>query len=83
MLSFALWFTAVMFGLRFIGSLRQNAFFQKAGGIRFWFVIFILVSLQMTTCLRPMLARPAGSWWTPEKKFFLAHFGSCFETKKR
>ena len=81
-LNFVLWFIAVMFAVRYIGKLRQNPLFRRTGGIRFWFVVFMLVSLQMTTCLRPMLTRPEGSWWTGEKKFFLAHFGSCFETKR-
>ena len=39
----------------------------------------ILVTLQMTTCLRPLLAKPEQGWWTGEKKFFLAHLASVFE----
>ncbi|MBI3987687.1 MAG: hypothetical protein HY343_12245 [Lentisphaerae bacterium] len=53
-------------------------------GLSFKSTVFVLVSLQMTTCMRPLLAKPdaARGWWTTEKKFFLVHYGDCFEVRK-
>ena len=50
----------------------------------FWFIVFVMVSLQMTTAMRPLLTTPDKDrgWWTSEKQFFLAHFGSCFDSAK-
>ncbi len=47
-----------------------------------WKNLLPLVTLQMVTCMRPMLTKPEKGWWTAEKKFFLSHFGSAFEQKK-
>jgi hypothetical protein len=30
-----------------------------------------------------MLGKPEKAWWTGGKKFFLSHFGSTFEQKKK
>jgi hypothetical protein len=83
-LTFLLWFIAVCFAIRCIRRSRTNPVFQRIGGIGIWFIIFIIVSLQMTTCMRPLLVKPDADkgWWTAEKKFFLGHFGSCFDDKK-
>ena len=83
-LIFALWIIAVGFAVRYIGKLKEVPLFQRTSGIGAWFVVFALVSLQMTTCLRPLLGKPdpARGWWTSEKKFFLAHYGSTFEDDK-
>jgi hypothetical protein len=74
-----LWIVAVSFAARFITRLKEHALFKKAGGIKIWLFILILVTLQMTTCLRPMLAAPKDGWWTGGKLFFLSHFGSTFD----
>lgn len=73
-----LWCVAVLFATRFIAKLQEHALFKKAGGIKIWLFILILVTLQMATCLRPMLAAPKNGWWTGGKLFFLSHFGSTF-----
>ena len=48
-----------------------------------WLWILILVTLQMTTGMRPMLAKPETGWWTAEKQFFLAHFSAAFKDQVR
>lgn len=77
-LTLVLWLVATLFVARYVGRLRVNPLFRRQGGIRIWFLILVLVTLQMATCMRPMLAKPEKGWWTGEKKFFLAHFGSTF-----
>jgi len=84
MLIFVLWMVSVAFAVRYINKLKEVPLFRRTSGIGAWFVIFALVSLQMTTCLRPLLGKPdpARGWWTSEKKFFLAHYGSTFDDEK-
>ena len=80
-LTVILWFVALCFAARFIGKLETNPLFRFAGGIKLWFVILTLVTLQMATCMRPMLRKPEAGWWTGEKKFFLSHFTSTLKEK--
>lgn len=77
-----IWLIALGFTARYVGKLRAQLLFQRQAGIKIWFLILIVVTLQMTTCMRPMLGKPEKGWFTGEKKFFLAHFGSTFEKKK-
>lgn len=81
-LALMIWLIALSFAARYVGKLKAHPLFQRQGGIKLWFLILIVVTLQMTTCMRPMLGKPEKGWWTGEKKFFLSHFGSAFEQKK-
>ena len=81
-LAVAIWLTALSFVARYVGKLKANALFQRQAGIKLWLVILTLVTLQMATCMRPMLTKPEKGWWTVEKKFFVTHFGDTFEGKK-
>lgn len=66
------WVIAIYFGLRFMcagfGHLAGNA-----GGLRVWIVIFLLVMVQMTTALRPIIGT-SDSLLQKEKKFFVKHW---------
>lgn len=80
-----IWVIAVSFVIRYINKLKAAGLFQRIPGIAAWLLVFIFVSLQMTTSMRPILTPPEQSktWWTAEKQFFLQHFGSCFDTQKQ
>jgi hypothetical protein len=71
-LHFLFWVIATWFGLRFLnaGFTHLSA---KPGGTRIWAMIFLLVMLQMTTALRPLIGK-SDTFWSPEKKFFLNHW---------
>lgn len=74
-----LWVVALALGWRFLKRALQSAGAQ--GGMALWLLLFALVSLQVTTFLRPVLWRPPG---TPlfrfgEKLFFLEHLGQVFD----
>jgi len=71
-LHFLFWVIATWFGLRFLnaGFAHLSA---KPGGTRVWAMIFLLVMLQMTTALRPLIGK-SDTFWSPEKKFFLNHW---------
>ena len=51
---------------------RSNA------GLNTWIVIFMLVMLQMSTALRPLVGT-ADTFLPEEKKFFLTHWGDCLD----
>jgi hypothetical protein len=72
-------FIALLFTVRFIGKLRSNPLFRQQTGISIWVLIITIVTLQMTTTMRPILGEGKAGWWTGEKKSFLLHFGSSLE----
>src|SRR5262249_35571300 len=74
------WLVATIFGLRFLHAAFCHLQ-AKGGGFQVWVIIFLLVALQMTTALRPILGTskdflPAAK----EKKFFLQHWLDCLST---
>jgi hypothetical protein len=72
------WFIATCFGLRFLEAGFSHSNARSLAGFRTWVVIFLLVALQMTTALRPILGT-AKTFFPVEKKFFLAHWGDCLK----
>ncbi len=70
------WIIAVFFALRFLGSVIFATGGTQKGPLAIWSIVFLLVTLQMTTSLRPILDR-SNLLLTQEKKFFLQHW---FET---
>jgi hypothetical protein len=71
------WLIATYFGLRFLNAgfvLRED----RSGGLKVWMVIFLLVMVQMTTALRPLIGT-ADTLLPTEKRFFLGHWGECIK----
>ena len=76
------WLIAVVFALRFLKSVIFATGGTQKGPLMIWSGVFLLVTLQMTTSLRPILGR-SETLLTQEKKFFLQHWGENFgETLK-
>ena len=71
-----LWVIAIGFGLRLIGAMGRLLAGATGGQMKLWNLIFILVCLQMTTTLRPIIGT-SDRFLPGEKKFFLTHW---FET---
>jgi hypothetical protein len=71
-----LWVIAISFGLRLIGAMGRLLAGPTGGQMKLWSLIFILVCLQMTTTLRPIIGT-SDRFLPGEKKFFLTHW---FET---
>ena len=71
-----LWIIAIGFGLRLIGAMGRLLAGPTGGQMKLWNLIFILVCLQMTTTLRPIIGT-SDRFLPGEKKFFLTHW---FET---
>ena len=74
------WFIATCFGLRFLETGFSHSNARSLAGFRVWVVIFLLVALQMTTALRPILGT-AKTFLPTEKKFFIAHWGDCLKAQ--
>jgi hypothetical protein len=67
------WGIATIFGLRFLSAGFSESQARSRAGLNTWVLIFILVVLQMTTALRPIVGR-AETPLPTEKKFFLSHW---------
>ena len=70
------WFIATAFGLRFLQSGFALTQARSLAGVRTWVIIFVLVVVQMTTALRPLIGT-AETLMPTEKKFFLTHWADC------
>jgi hypothetical protein len=66
-----------IFALRFLKSAIVATGGHQTGPVVIWSIVFLLVTLQMTTSLRPILGR-SELFLTQEKKFFLQHWGEWF-----
>jgi uncharacterized membrane protein len=67
------WFIATIFGLRFVESGFSHSRARSNAGFHTWVIIFVLVVLQMTTALRPILGT-SDTFLPKEKKFFLSYW---------
>jgi hypothetical protein len=47
-----------------------------------WVIIFMLVMVQMTTALRPLIGT-ADTFLPTKKEFFLAHWADCMSAPDR
>ncbi len=68
------WIIAVLFSLKFLKSVIRATGGSQSMPILIWSTLFLLVTLQLTTSLRPILGR-SDDLLTQEKKFFLQHWG--------
>ena len=68
-----IWLIGVLCGLRLIRILMDVLRVVDRTHIKLWTFIFILVTLQMTTALRPIVGT-ADTVLPKEKKFFLVHW---------
>ncbi len=66
------WFISTYFGLKFLHN-SFGAVNGKTGGLKVWTIVFLLVVVQMTTALRPIIGT-APTFLPTEKKFFLSHW---------
>lgn len=72
------WFIATIFGLRFLKTGFTHANAKSQAGFNTWLIIFLLVALQMTTALRPIIGT-ADTFFPTEKKFFITHWADCLK----
>lgn len=68
------WLVALAFAYRFLRSALRESGASQSMPLVVWVLIFLLVSLQLSTSLRPILGT-SDKFMTTEKKFFLEHWG--------
>lgn len=73
------WFIAALFGLRFLNTAFSHSQAKSNAGFNTWVVIFMLVVVQMTTALRPIIGRPGVKepFFPQKKQFFLSYWADC------
>jgi len=72
------WGIATFFGLRFLEAGFAHSQARSRAGLNTWIMIFVLVAVQMTTALRPIVGT-ADTFLPREKKFFVSHWGECLQ----
>jgi hypothetical protein len=72
------WLISTFFGLRFLWAGFSYSQARSQAGLYTWIIIFVLVALQMTTALRPIVGK-ADTFLPTEKKFFVSHWGDCLK----
>ena len=70
------WIIATAFALRLLTNGFRQSQSRSLAGVRVWMVILVLVMVQMTTALRPLVGT-APTLLPTEKKFFAAHWAEC------
>jgi hypothetical protein len=78
-LHLAFWLVSTLFGLRFLETGFSHAKARSNAGLNVWIVIFLLVAVQMTTALRPIVGK-ASTFFPTEKKFFVTYWGECLNS---
>jgi len=81
--NFLVWALSLGFAVRLFRLVGDLDGRETAAGLKWWLAIYVIVSLQMTTTLRPMLVRSDAGWRATEKKFFLTHFRESLTSKPK
>lgn len=80
-LALAFWLISLKFGSRLLLTLAKALGMHSSGFLRIWMGIFLLVTLQMSTSLRPIIGT-APSFLPGEKRFFLEHWQRSFSENR-
>jgi hypothetical protein len=76
------WGISTLFGLRFLEAGFSHSNARTNAGLNTWVVIFVLVILQMTTALRPLVGN-SETLLPTQKKFFISHWSDCMGESSR
>src|SRR6266481_6051891 len=72
------WFIATFFGLRLLEAVFSHSKARSTAGLNTWIVIFMLVAIQMTTALRPIIGTDT-TFLPTKKKFFVTHWSDSLK----
>lgn len=72
------WFVSTLFALRFVRLGLNYSGANSSACFGLWAVIFVVVALQMSTALRPLVGT-AETFLPTEKKFFATHWVQCLK----
>jgi hypothetical protein len=78
------WLVSLGFGIRFLSAAFRHFGLRSETGLKAWMIIYLLVSLQMTTALRPLIGPGERESLLPvEKRFFAAHWLDNLDEPRR
>lgn len=80
-LSLAIWLVCLVFGLRVINRASLSMGGGKGNHLHVWALIFMMVTLQMSTTLRPIIGTSDHFFNLKEKRFFLHHWLEVMENE--
>ena len=78
-LTLLFWTVAAYFGLGLISRTAESLGITQRSHLTVWMAIFVLVALQMSTFLRPIIGS-SERFLTNEKKFFLTHWSEQLQS---
>ena len=78
----AMWLVAVSFGVGFVRQIAQMLGANNVQHLRLWLAIFLVVTLQMSTTLRPIIGR-SNTVLPRERVFFIEHWWNNFNSAAR
>ena len=81
-LNLIIWVIAAWFGLSLVNRAAKALGATETGHLKVWMFIFILVTFQMMTSLRPIIGT-SDQILTSEKKFFLEHWAETMNKAPR
>jgi hypothetical protein len=70
------WLISTIFGMRFLGAGFSHSRARSRAGLNLWIMIFVLVAVQMTTALRPLVGT-AETFLQKDKQFFVSYWAKC------
>ena len=73
-LALVFWLISLTFGLNLIFRSATAMGITNKVHLRMWAIIFVVVTLQMSTKLRPIIGPQTETFLQEEKKFFLVHW---------
>lgn len=73
-LSLGIWLVCLIFGLRVISRASNSMGGRQGGHLTIWAIIFTVVTLQMTTSLRPIIGESDQFLNLEEKRFFIRYW---------
>jgi len=73
------WIVGWLFGVKLLLAASTLVNRRPVTLLRVWSVLFLVVTLQMSTALRPLIAVPANGLLDGSKLFFMTHWFSCMQ----
>ena len=70
------WLISTIFGMRLLGAGFSHSRARSRAGLNLWIMIFVLVAVQMTTALRPLVGT-AETFLQKDKQFFVSYWAKC------
>jgi hypothetical protein len=72
------WIIAIAFGVRFLGAAFSHSNARSSAGLASGIIIFVLVVLQTSTALRPIVGQ-SENFLPNQKRFFIPHGFECID----